>query len=117
MANDNNEVNDVFARNRNSEIIELISARHPALPAKTVRGNNGSGIYNFSHDGRYVVFTSDGEAARTGDSNGYRNVFVRDLFLGTNYLVSVATNGLAGNGNANLLPSISGDGRYVVFSS
>jgi Tol biopolymer transport system component len=114
---DNNEVADVFARNRTQETTELISTRHPALPARTVRGNNSTGIYDFSLDGRYVAFTSDGTAASTGASNGFRNAFLRDLFLGTNYLVSVATNGLSGNGNTALLLSISGEGRYVALAS
>ena len=43
-------------------------------------------------------------------------VFVRDLLIGTNFLVSADTNGLPAvvpSGE----PSISGDGRFVVFSS
>ena len=50
------------------------------------------------------------------DTNGYRDVFVRDLVAGTNILVSVNTNGIAGDGMSTD-PAISGDGRYVAFSS
>ena len=51
-----------------------------------------------------------------GDTNGLRDVFVRDLNSGTNILVSVDTNGLPAAGFSSEA-SITGDGRYVVFSS
>jgi hypothetical protein len=43
-------------------------------------------------------------------------VFVRDLLLGTNILVSVGTSGFAA-ANISTDPSINGDGRFVAFSS
>jgi hypothetical protein len=45
-----------------------------------------------------------------------RNVFVRDLMWGTNLLVSVSTNGLPADG-ISFDPVISGDGRFVAFTS
>jgi Tol biopolymer transport system component len=50
------------------------------------------------------------------DTNGLRDVFVRDLLTGTNFLVSVATNSMSGNG-ASTDSAISADGRYVAFTS
>lgn len=69
-----------------------------------------------SDDGRYVVFTSSASGVVTGDTNGKRDIFVRDLLLGTTARVSVASDGTESNGwsgNA----SVSSDGRFVVFES
>jgi Tol biopolymer transport system component len=50
------------------------------------------------------------------DTNGNRDVVVRDLLLGTNLLVSANTNNLPAN-NFSTTPVISGDGRFVAFAS
>ncbi len=50
-------------------------------------------------------------------TNNAQNVFVRDLQTGTTTLVSVSTDGVdPGNGDS-FSPSISADGRYVLFYS
>ena len=69
-----------------------------------------------STDGRYVAFASEANNLVAGDTNGCRDIFVCDLLLGTNILVSVATNG-AGADNLSTEPAISGNGRYVAFTS
>ena len=51
-----------------------------------------------------------------GDSNTLLDVFVRDRATGQTTKVSVDSGGLSGNAQS-LEPSISGDGRYVAFSS
>lgn len=51
------------------------------------------------------------------DTNGCRDVFVRDLVGGTNILVSVNTNGNASGDGISFDPAISADGRYVAFTS
>ncbi len=70
-----------------------------------------------STNGHWVVFSSDANNLVVNDTNGYRDVFVRDMLLQTNILVSAGTNGFAGSSGASSEPSISGDGRYVAFSS
>jgi Tol biopolymer transport system component len=47
---------------------------------------------------------------------GYRNVYVRDIVSGQTNLASVAIFGSAVNGDS-FEPQLSGDGRYVVFTS
>lgn len=66
-------------------------------------------------DARYVVFTSGANLA-TGASNGQRHVFVRDRQTDTTTLVSKASDGAQANGDS-YAPSISSNGRYVVFES
>ena len=51
-----------------------------------------------------------------GDTNGSRDVFVRDTVAGTTTRVSVATDGTQSNGISGD-PVISADGRYVSFDS
>jgi len=69
-----------------------------------------------STDGRYVVFVSTAPNLVAGDRNHAADVFVRDRLLGHTILVSVATNGLAGNA-ASRAPAISDDGAWIAFES
>jgi hypothetical protein len=115
-ANDNNGAMDVFVRNRNTAAPELISVRHASLPALTPNGASSLGLLTVSSNGRFVAFTSDAENIVANDTNGLRDVFVRDLFLGTNFLVSAATNGMSANRHSTDV-AISGEGRYAAFTS
>jgi hypothetical protein len=118
VASDNNRANDAFARNWTSATTELISGRHASLPALTGRssGNTSPLPFQSSSNGRFVVFTADGDDLVANDTNGLRDVIVRDLFLGTNLLVSAATNGFSANGHS-FDPVISDSGRFVAFTS
>ena len=68
-----------------------------------------------SDNGRYVAFVSTATDLLPGETTGGRNIFVRDRATGTTRLASVRTDGRYSSGAA--APSISGDGRYVAFSS
>ena len=70
-----------------------------------------------STNGRFVAFYSDADNLVPNDTNGCRDVFVRDLIAGVNFLVSVNTNGNASGDGISTDPAISGDGRYVAFTS
>lgn len=74
------------------------------------------GTVSMSADGRHIAFDSYASNLAPYDINNTVDVFVRDRLLGTTTLVSVALTGLSGN-NQSFLPSISADGRFVVFSS
>lgn len=69
-----------------------------------------------SDDGRYVAFTSWASTLVAGDGNGTADVFVRDLVVGTTTRISVSSGGAEGN-NTSAGPSMSGDGRYIAFTS
>lgn len=69
-----------------------------------------------SGDGRYVAFKSAATDLVSGDTNGYIDIFVRDLQTGSVILVSVAPDGTQANDNSGD-PCISNDGRYVAFWS
>jgi Tol biopolymer transport system component len=63
-----------------------------------------------------VAFTSDADNLVAGDDNNLSDVFVRDIQANTTTRVSVATDG-TGSDLDSYSPSISGDGRYVAFTS
>ena len=52
----------------------------------------------------------------SGDTNGAADVFVYDRQIGITTRISVASDGTQGNSYSQY-PSISADGRYVVFES
>jgi Tol biopolymer transport system component len=90
---------------------QLASASSAGVP-----GNDVSLAPAMSADGRYVAFQSFASNLVAGDTNGATDIFVRDHVAGTTRRVSVSsTGGQANAGSA--LPSISADGRYVVFVS
>ena len=83
-----------------------------------------SDIPVISADGRFVAFRSGASNLVPGDTNGFFDVFVRDLQTGTTERVSVDSAGVQGNGPSGgfRVPTskniaISGDGRYVAFAS
>ena len=69
-----------------------------------------------SGDGRFVAFSSDASNLVDGDTNAAADVFVRDAAAGTTTRVSVGDAGAQGDGGS-YDPAVSGDGRFVVFSS
>lgn len=107
---------DVFVRDLANPASELISVHAPKLASVTPNGSCFLWPGSVSADGRYVAFSSWANNLAPNDTNGCLEVFERDLAVGANILVSVGTNDLAGN-NFSSEPSISGNGRYVAFTS
>jgi len=95
-----------------------------------IGGGTGNGqSYNarISADGRFVAFASDASNLVTGDTNGARDIFVRDLCVSNGSAVpsctpvtervSVQTGGGEATGGTSDAPGMSADGRFVVFRS
>ena len=101
---------------QNPGSVELISARSPSLLSSTPNGISSIGFCPLSTDGSLCVFSTDADNVVANDTNGCRDVLVRDLIGDTNLLVSANTNGNAGD-KASFDGAVSGDGRYVAFSS
>ena len=77
----------------------------------------GSGEYTaISSDGGSVAFDSHALNLVPDDSNGERDVFVKDMSSGATQRCSTSSLGGEGNGSSGN-PSISADGRYVAFNS
>ena len=98
-----------------------VSMIHPSNSYATVPGVNAmvspeGANASVSGDGRYVAFTSASSSLVSGDTNSSTDVFVRDTQNNTTTRVSVATSGTEGD-SVSFHPSISYDGRFVVFGS
>lgn len=78
--------------------------------------NGHSGWASVSYDGRYVAFESLATNLVGNDTNGSRDVFVRDRHRRATVCVSVTPAGAPGNGVSSTA-RLSADGRYVAFVS
>ncbi|HEY7500088.1 MAG TPA: hypothetical protein VH740_16320 [Vicinamibacterales bacterium] len=112
VAGDTNDEDDVFVHDRQTGTTERVS-----VGTGGVQGNNGTGDYAISADGRYVAFVSAATNLVAGDTNGATDVFVRDRQTSTTTRVSVATGGIQATGGFSNVPVISADGRFVAFFS
>jgi Tol biopolymer transport system component len=104
--------NDVFVRDRSRRVTERVS-----VATSGRQGNGDSYSPSISSDGRYVAFASDASNLVRGDSNGWRDVFVRDRLKKVTYRVSLNSAGHQFTSRWSDDASISGNGRYVAFSS
>ena len=92
-------------------VFELVS-----VGSDGTQSRQGTFSPSISADGRYVAFVCDADDLVPGDMNLRTDVFVRDRLTATTSLVSIASDGTQGN-QFSCAPSISADGRYVVFAS
>ena len=81
-----------------------------------VQGNQASDEPALGGSGAFVAFSSRASNLVPGDTNGVADIFVRNHKTGTTERVSVGAGGAQANG-ASRSPSISNDGRYVVFET
>jgi hypothetical protein len=82
-------------------------------------GNGTGGGGSITPDGRYVCFSSFASnlLAPGMDTNGVRDVFVRDRATGTTVRVSVDSSGTQASGGGSRGGWLSDDGRYVGYYS
>lgn len=108
---DTNRSSDVFLWDAGAERIEAVSVD----AAGTATGNAGSGDAVLSADGRWAAFISSASDLVEGEGNQDREVFLRDLQGGRNFLVSHWGNEQPISGSRVEAPAISRDGRYVAY--
>lgn len=80
------------------------------------QANSASYNAKMSADGRYFVFDSNATNLASQDTYGIFQVYLRDQQEDLTSLVSVSTEGNAGQGNS-MIPAISPNGRFTAFSS
>ena len=105
----------IFVRNVATGTTALVSVDATGLGY----GNGESGLaqVTISADGYVVGFSSVASNLVGADTNGaVRDVFVRNLALGTTTLVSKSTSGFQGM-STSYSSALSADGRYVAFAS
>lgn len=111
VANDTNGQSDIYVHDLLSHQTTRVS-----VSSTGVQANGGSGELALSYDGRYVVFGSAATNLVPGDTNGTWDIFVFDRQTNQISRESISTAGTQANGDSGN-PSISGNGRYVVFES
>jgi Tol biopolymer transport system component len=109
VSNDTNGQSDVFIYNRSNGGISRVSL----TPGGSQATAGGAYFPSISADGRFVAFES--WASNMG-GQGSIDVYVHDTLYLTTYLISQSTGGTPGY-NISRSPSISADGRLVVFKS
>lgn len=114
VSDDTNGVRDVFLFDRNSGTTTRLSVSWMGEQA-----NDWSSSAAISANGRDVAFRSDANNLVPGDNNGAGDVFVRSVPEQWTMLVSVNSAQEQANSDTEYpsRPTISGDGRYVVFDS
>jgi len=108
---DTNAAGDIFIRDLLAGVTTSVSD-----DPNNVVGNQRSYSPSISADGRYVAFLSDATNLVTGDTNGFADVFVKDMQTATIVRCSVDSAGLQAQA-ASGSPSLSSDGRFVAFDS
>lgn len=109
VAGDNNNAKDIFVRDNQTGVTELIST--------SVFGGSANGVSgqpDISTSGRYVVYWSFGDDIVASDTNMESDVFLHDRQTGVTERVSVATGGAEALGGS-LGGSVSNDGRHIAF--
>ena len=122
VANDTNDLNDIFVRDRDTDAdgafdeADAAATERANLGGCASQANRGSFSPFISSDGRYVTFSSQSTNLVANDTNVSPDFFVRDRNMRTTQRVSVSSSGteshLGGGGS-----SISSDGRFAAFSS
>ncbi len=95
---------------------ELVSVNDSGTDSGNGRSSMSFIHTNLSADGTKIAFWSFASDLGPNDTNGFADVYVRDLSAGTTTLVSVNDLGTSGNGDSSNAV-ISADGTKVAFSS
>jgi len=108
---DTNQRGDVFLRDVEAGVTSRVSVNSTGE-----QGDGSSSIPSINGDGRYVAFVSSATNFVDNDTNGRRDIFVKDLQANVIARVSVSAAGIEANDHSDR-PVISSDGRYIVFES
>jgi Tol biopolymer transport system component len=114
-------MSDAGARSEDSSTVparpgSMPSTIRASVAGTGVEGDKGSDWPSLSSDGQLVAFRSHATNLVADDANDQGDIFLRDLAAGTVELISVSTTGVKGN-DGSLEAAMTGDGRYVAFSS
>jgi plastocyanin len=111
VAGDTNDASDVFIRDR-----QLGTTQRLSVTSSGGEANGDSFRPSISADGRYVAFVSRARNLDVRDSNSGDDVYVHDRQNGDTALVSVTLSD-TGSNQVQTAPSISGDGRFIAFTT
>jgi Tol biopolymer transport system component len=105
----------IYLHDRQTGQTTLVSKDNSPTP---IQGDGASNRPSISSDGRYIAFASAATNFASG-VGGNQEIYIHDRLTGANgttSLISKDSSATPGNGNSST-PSISGDGRFVAFTS
>lgn len=111
VAGDTNAVGDIFHHSLASGTTLRVSVDSSSAEADAASDNPEP-----SADGRFVCFESLATNLVAGDTNAVGDIFLRDITRDSTLRISVDSMGVQADA-ANTNPSISGDGRFVTYTS
>ena len=116
VVNDTNDAEDVFLRDRVAGTTTRISTGPGGVERNGISFIRSGPV--ISGDGAFVVLESDSDNFIANDTNMAADIFVHDTASGTKTRVSVTSSGQQTDDfRASQRPSISDNGRFVVFDS
>ncbi|MBZ0241289.1 MAG: hypothetical protein K8H77_11675, partial [Cutibacterium acnes] len=115
---DNQSSTQIYLRNVLNNTTEMVSLKANPTDPMVPEGSSGGALNPLiSDDGSTVAFKSVAADLTGGTVSGsLTQIYVRDLALGVNQLLTPGTTGEGGNGASHPI-QISSDGRYVLLSS
>jgi len=111
VSGDTNDARDVFLRDLSTNRTRRVSVTNGEA-----QGNGGSQDGVISANGNVIAFVSGATNMVAGDSNVLDDIYVRDRAAGTTRRVNLSSAGAQADTFTDR-PQISGNGRFVVFSS
>jgi hypothetical protein len=111
VAGDSNGTSDVFLYDRATGLTQRVS-----LDSAGGQADGSSSMPSISDDGNVIAFESKATNLVAGDSNGLRDLFVRNRSAGTTTRVSVDVTGAQSNG-ISYHATLTRDGNRVAFAS
>jgi Tol biopolymer transport system component len=111
VTNDFNNARDIFLVDRQTNITTRVNLGPGGMEAFPGTSSTSPMI---SANGQVVVFETDAPLAQDDYNGNMRDVFARDLATGETTLISPQTMGWIG---PNTQPSVTEDGRFVLFHS
>jgi Tol biopolymer transport system component len=113
VSGDNGIYTDIFVRNMSNTTTKRVSVSDGESEAQ---GDSSEPF--IAGGGMHVVFTSLANNLVSDDTNGFPDVFIRNISANNTKLISVASDGTQTNRWTDYLePSITSDGRYISFNS
>lgn len=108
---DRNQVADIFR-------VDLMSGNltRVSVNGEQEEANNDSDAPDVSADGRFIVYESNATNLTNDDTNRATDIYLYDSQTGQTERISINSEEEQGNG-VSRNPSVSDDGRYVVFES
>jgi len=104
---------DIFVWDRLTRTTKLVS-----INGAGTAGENGNADHPvISDDGRIIAFETYGSDLGLRDTNGFSDIYARDMATNRTYLVSANSSGSDSGNNHSFNPTMSANGQVIVFES